>query len=80
MYTKCLNIYTAHFGEKHYHLADVYSNIGTIYRKKGGNLSEALEMHIKKLNIQKAHYGDNNFKLACTFNHIGQVYEIQGKY
>ncbi len=79
MYTKCENIYIEYFGEKYYHLADVYSNIGTIYRDKS-KLSEALEMHIKGLNIQKAHYGDNNFHLARTYTSIGIVYEIQGKY
>ncbi len=29
---KCLNIQKAHYGDKNFNLADVYNNIGEVYR------------------------------------------------
>ncbi len=47
---KCLNIQKAHYGENNFNLADVYNNIGAVYKDQG-KLEEALEMYMKCLNI-----------------------------
>jgi tetratricopeptide (TPR) repeat protein len=78
MYTKCLNIKKAHYGDKNFNLATNYSNIGNVYADQG-KLESALEMYTKCLNIKKAHYGEKNFNLATTYNNIGLVYDNQGK-
>jgi tetratricopeptide (TPR) repeat protein len=66
------------FGSENVKLADLYNNIGGVYRDQG-RLEEALEMYMKCLNIEKAHYGDNNFNLGGVYNNIGLVYHNQGR-
>ncbi len=35
MYTKCLDIEKAHYGDNHFNLANTYKYIAAVYRKQG---------------------------------------------
>jgi tetratricopeptide (TPR) repeat protein len=46
MYSKCLKLQEAHYGENNIKLAAIHNNIGIIYQNQG-KLEEALQMYSK---------------------------------
>jgi hypothetical protein len=61
MYTKCLNIDKAHYGEKNFNLVSTYYNLSRLYEKLK-DLQKSFKFAEKSYNIASKHYGENHSK------------------
>jgi CHAT domain-containing protein len=76
---RALDVYSAHFGDNHPRVADIYSLIGS-YRSYKGDHSGGLDYHYRALSIYNRMTGDVESRIAGIYNDLGMIYDEMGEY
>lgn len=76
-YRKSLEIYLDEFGEESIKVAEIYTNLGSLYFDKG-DLDKGLEYMKRSLNIKRSILGDRHPQIAVNYNNMGVVYANMG--
>ena len=67
------------YGERHYHVATSYQNLGNVFFNLG-QYNESKENYEKALIIRKKIFGDEHAKVAGSYNTLGRAYRALGQF
>ena len=79
IFLRLINICEELYGTEHPNTANVYNNIGSVYKCQG-NFPKALEYYEKAMSIREHVLGVDHPDTATSYNDIGCIYYDQGNY